>query len=251
VVPADAHAQWTVLFDIKTTDIAAFIETRSVHKYMVGSSAAVGTRWLSRADSHTVGLIGSGGMARACLRSICAVRSITSVRIFSPNREHRERLAAECREMLGIDVEAAPSAEAAVREADIVCTATTNEARRHEPSVYKAEWLKPGTHVTSIGDWEVDEASILHGTIFPASADQARRPRWEPLGGMMERGEMSLDKLGTPVSELVQQQRSGRTSDDQLTVYLSASIATHNVALAAWVLREAQTQGIGHTWELD
>jgi ornithine cyclodeaminase/alanine dehydrogenase-like protein (mu-crystallin family) len=45
--------------------------------------------------------------------------------------------------------------------------------------------------------------------------------------------------------------RSVRTSRDDITVFLNSSVASHNVALGAWVYREALQKGIRLQWDLD
>jgi ornithine cyclodeaminase len=48
----------------------------------------------------------------------------------------------------GVRVQAAPSAEAAVRGADIICCATTSS----EP-IFAADWVSPGAHVSAVGSF--------------------------------------------------------------------------------------------------
>ena len=111
----------------------------------VGAAAGLGAKVLSRADSRTVGMLGSGGMARTYLEAFCHVRSIESARVFSPTAAHREQYAAEMRERLGIDVTPVASAREAVRGADIVALCVSAV----EP-VFEADWLEPGMHVADL-----------------------------------------------------------------------------------------------------
>jgi alanine dehydrogenase len=101
---------------------------------------------LARADASSVGIIGSGVQAWTQLWAIAAVRPLTGVQIFSPTREHRETFAR--RVGTELELEAAPSdtAEEAVVDADLVVLAT-----RSERPVIEADWVRPGTHLNTIG----------------------------------------------------------------------------------------------------
>src|SRR5438067_1628719 len=74
---------------------------------------------------------------------------------YSPDAEHRRKFAAEMERENEIPTEPVESAETAVADADIVCSAT-NSSR----PVVRAEWLQPGMHYNSIREFEMDEASL-------------------------------------------------------------------------------------------
>src|SRR5437667_2657339 len=117
----------------------------------VGGGAGRGVKYLSRPDSKTVGMIGSGGMARTYLDAFCQVRAISKVKAWSPNPDNVRTYAKEMAERHAIEVEPAASAREAVRGVDIVscCTST------HEP-VFFNDWLEPGMHVTNLTSSEIE-----------------------------------------------------------------------------------------------
>lgn len=133
----------------------AFINDGALQHMRVGAGAGIGARYLSREDSRVVGILGSGGMARAYLEAFTCVRDIGVCRVYSPNRDHREAYAAEMSAQLGIEVEACDEPAAVFRGADIVATATDSM----QP-VYDAAWLEPGQHVTNLGRREMPEEAI-------------------------------------------------------------------------------------------
>ena len=65
---------------------------------------------------------------------------------------------------LGIEVRPAPSAEACVRDADVVVTITKSA----EP-VIRAEWLRPGAHVNAAGGNSADRREIDADTVLRAA----------------------------------------------------------------------------------
>ncbi len=133
----------------------AFINDGILQHYRVGGGAALGVKYLSRPESQVVGMLGSGGMARTFLNAFTCVRDISKCKVYSPTEEHRVAFANDMEKTLGIEVLPVDSPEEALRDVDIVSSCTDSM----EP-VYKAEWLKPGMHVTNLGRREVsDEAA--------------------------------------------------------------------------------------------
>jgi ornithine cyclodeaminase/alanine dehydrogenase-like protein (mu-crystallin family) len=139
------------LFSARDATPAAMINDGLLQHVRVGGGAGLGVKYMSRSDSETVGMIGSGGMARTYLDAFCAVRKIRKVKVYSPNRENVLRYASEMSNRHGIEVEPSADAREAVRGADIVslCTST------NEP-VFKNEWIEPGMHVTNLTSADIE-----------------------------------------------------------------------------------------------
>lgn len=135
-----------MLFSTRTGEPLAIINDGYMQHMRVGAAAGIGARLLARAEAHSVGLIGSGGMARSVLEALAAVRRLTQVKVFSRSEMNRTGFAAEMSKRLGLTITAVASAEDAVRGADIVAAATDSM----QP-VIRAEWLEPGMHVIGIG----------------------------------------------------------------------------------------------------
>src|SRR4051812_4780933 len=112
------------LFSAKDGTPVAMINDGILQHMRVGGGAGLGVKYLSRPDSKTVGMIGSGGMARTYLDAFLQSRKITKVKVFSPNAENVRTYAREMSELHGIEVEPASSAREAVRGVDIVSCCT-------------------------------------------------------------------------------------------------------------------------------
>ncbi|HEV7136637.1 MAG TPA: hypothetical protein VGN43_08375 [Steroidobacteraceae bacterium] len=168
--PKGADGNWTeekycrepgtycgIIFLISTRNGAplAFIHDGVLQHMRVGGGAGIGAKYLSREDTHVVGMLGSGGMARTFLEAFKCVRDIRLCKVYSPNPEHREAYASEMSRLLGIEVRAVDSAREAVRGVDLL-SSCTNSMR----PVYDAEWVEKGMHVTNLGRREVPEAAI-------------------------------------------------------------------------------------------
>ncbi|MFB6097309.1 MAG: ornithine cyclodeaminase family protein [Haloferacaceae archaeon] len=143
------------LFDSSTGELLGLLNDGELQHVRVGATAGVAADHLAREDASTVGMLGSGGMARTYLEAFAAVRDIETARVYSPTRENREAYAAEMGEALGIDVEAVDGPEAAVADVDIAAACTDTRS-----PVYFEEWLSPGTFVTNTVPTELDDAVL-------------------------------------------------------------------------------------------
>jgi alanine dehydrogenase len=225
-----------ILYATATGEPLALINDGIIQHMRVGASAALGARYLARENAKTVGILGSGGMARTYLEGFTCVRDIESAKVFSPTPKNREAFAAEMSAQLGIPVTPVGSAEEAVRGADIVSTCTSSM----QPTL-KPEWLSKGQHVTILGPSEVDDAVLA---VCDVRIAQASEGALEAPGTMRGVGHSSVswvagtkeerkrlpapkERAGGPRSafklpdfcDMVTGRAAGRTSPDQITFY--------------------------------
>jgi alanine dehydrogenase len=106
-----------VLFSVRDATPVAIINDGILQHVRVGGGAGLGVKYLSREKNQTVGMIGSGGMARTYLEAFMQVRNIRKLKVYSPNPEHRRQYAEEVAERYGLEVEVVDSAREAVAAA--------------------------------------------------------------------------------------------------------------------------------------
>ncbi len=231
----------------------------------VGAAAGIGADLLARRDATTLGLLGSGGMARSYLIAISHVRPLEHVSVFSPTASHRESFAKEMAEELGIEVTPVRSAEEAVRSHDIVATATDSAG-----PTFDQGWVAPGTHVTCVTRRELGKDLIERadrvvqlGTHSLPRTDVIPELSWTGGGiasyisGTEE--ERSRIPKSKPVSEedwpsFIEVQRNvafGRTSDKEVTLFVTTGTqGLQFAAVGSLVWRRALEQGVGWTLPL-
>src|SRR3972149_1302022 len=117
--PANRSWGFFMLFSLESGEPLALIHDFGLSAIRVGATTGVAHRGLWRKDSRVVGLLGSGSEARRNLEAICCVRKIEKVRVYSPDKAHREQFAQETSKWL--DVEGPPGAgpEAVIKGAGI------------------------------------------------------------------------------------------------------------------------------------
>lgn len=135
-----------LLTRIEDGELVAIIHDGLLQHLRVAADSAIGTALMSRPESRTLAMLGSGGMARSHVEAILGVRPIRRLQVYSPTPAHREAFAAQMRDRHALEVAVMDEPAAACAGADILCACTDSVA-----PVIRAEWLEPGMHVVSIG----------------------------------------------------------------------------------------------------
>jgi len=156
-----------LLFSVKNGEPLAMINDGVLQHMRVGACAGLGVKYLARSDASTVGMIGSGGMARTYLAAFCEVRKIKKVKVYSPTKANRQKYAKEMAKALSLDVEPVDSAEKAVRGTDIVATCTDAIS-----PVIKKEWIEPGMHLTDVNGSDIPDDVIARSNVVVRLGEQ-------------------------------------------------------------------------------
>ena len=111
------HLAMILLLDPETGQPLALMDGRLITEMRTAAVSAAVTKRLASPDSRVLALLGSGVQAKAHLEALSEVRRFDEVRVWSRTPEHARRFAAK-------HGARALDAEAAVRGADVVVTAT-------------------------------------------------------------------------------------------------------------------------------
>jgi thiomorpholine-carboxylate dehydrogenase len=152
------HTAMILLFNSQTGEPLTVMDGRLITEMRTAAVSAAATKLLAAPDSRVLALLGSGVQAQAHLEALSQIRTFAEVRVWSRNSAHAERFAKRH------GIKAMP-AEAAVRGADVVVTATN----ALEP-ILKGAWLKRGAHVNAVGSprpqWrELDDDAMANTLI--------------------------------------------------------------------------------------
>jgi ornithine cyclodeaminase len=228
-----------VVFDAASGEPLAVLEGSTLTAMRTGAASGVGTRLLARLDAKVLALFGVGAQAAWQVRAVMAARPIGELRVFARTESRREAFATAMQQELGpaVRVVAVPSAEAAVREADVICCATTSS----EP-VFSAAWVSPGTHVNAVGSFRLGMVELppeLFGSASVVAVD-SHGAALEEAGDLVAALEAGL--LGREVFVEIGGIEPGwaATRDPSaITVFKSVGLAIQDVATAELVLANA------------
>jgi ornithine cyclodeaminase/alanine dehydrogenase-like protein (mu-crystallin family) len=217
------HHALIALFRPETGAPLAILDGRLITEMRTAAVSAVATDRLARPDSSVLAILGTGVQAGSHLEALRLVRRFGEVRVWSPRR------AGDFAERHG--VRAVPTAEAAVRGADVIVVATSSRT-----PVLAGAWLAPGAHVNAVGavrpDWrELDDEVLRRSRLYVESREAAT----QEAGDVIAAGE-PFAELG----EVVAGTRPGRQSPDEITLFKSVGVAVADLASAALVWRRRQ-----------
>jgi alanine dehydrogenase len=232
------------LYEIASGELLALIEADCMGRLRTGAASGVATKVLARRDARVLGVIGTGGQAKTQLEAVAAVRRLESVHVFSRDPQRREAFCKEMAEQVGLPVRPAESAAAAVRDADIVCTATTAT----HPVLTGAD-LAEGMHINAVGvnhahKRELDDQAIASADVIVVdSVEQSRQESGDLI--LAFHGDESCWTGVKRLSDVVAGKTSGRTSDSEVTLFKSNGIASWDLAVAVKVYALARQKSLG------
>lgn len=225
--------------------LKALIEADLMGAYRTGAASAVAARALAPGTGApvTVAMIGTGNQARTQALALSRVLSIKELRVFGRDQARREAFAAERATALGIPVVAAASAEAAVRDADVVVTITTST----EP-VLSAEWVKSPALVIGAGSNFTNRSELPSDLVPRASTvvvDQLAVARLESgdLVTAVGAGKFEWERTTELASVLTGGWKP--PAEAGITLFESHGMALWDLAAASVVLPKAIEQGLG------
>ena len=232
------------LYDADTGELLCYTQANRLGQLRTGATTGVAVKYLSNADSATLGIIGTGYQAPTQLEAICRVRGIKEIRAFSRTPERRESFAKTMSDSLGIKVIAVESGEQAVTGSDIVVCIAANM----EP-VLKGEWLSAGATVIGAGptSWrarEVDDETLTRADkIFVDSLEQALVECGD-MASAVDRGIMQWSRL-QELRYAVAKTLPGRDDPRQIIFAKLMGTGVADVAAAKLAYDRAKAQGLG------
>ena len=234
------HAVVLVL-DVLTGRPTALMDGTWLTALRTGAVGGLAADLLSRADAKTVALFGAGVQARTQLEAVRCVREITEVRVVSRSGASADRLAAE---VSGIRAVRVDDPSEAIRGADIIIAATNSFT-----PVFDGSKVEPGTHVTGVGSYtldmrEVDTALVQRARVIVDQREAVMEEAGDIVGPIRD-GVVDESIIVGEIGEVVLGRVQGRTADSEITFFKSVGNAVQDVAVAARVLRVAESEGRG------
>jgi thiomorpholine-carboxylate dehydrogenase len=218
------HLAMVMLFRPDTGEPLAVMDGRLITEMRTAAVSAAATRRLAAPDSRVLALLGSGVQARAHLQALMQVRRFEEVRVWSRTAKHAERFAERHK------VKAMP-VESAVREADVIVTATN----ALQP-ILQGAWLKPGAHVNAIGsprpDWRELDDSAMANTLVVDSREAVLKESGDVI--------LSRAQIYAEIGEIFAGIKEAPLS--ATTVFKSVGIAIEDIATAKLIYDLACSQ---------
>jgi ornithine cyclodeaminase len=240
------------LIDSITGEPLGIMEGGYVTALRTGAVSGAATDLMARPDSTVLAVIGAGVQGVTQAAAVCAVRPIERIIAVDQRTEQLERfeqaIAADWPEIAGM-VETTTDPSVALREADIVCTATTARA-----PVFDDADLKAGTHINAVGAFtpdmqEIPPATVVRSRVVIDNLDAILAEAGDLLKPLND-GLIAQTHFETELGHLVAGTAAGREDDQEITFFKSVGNAVQDVVVARYAIDQATTRGIGTRLDL-
>jgi ornithine cyclodeaminase/alanine dehydrogenase-like protein (mu-crystallin family) len=229
-----SHQGLVLLFDPDTGAPVCVVHAGELTAIRTAAASAVATDALARRDARRLAILGYGEQAVTHARAIPKVRAVEAITVWGRSPERAGAFARRMAAELGIPCAPAPTAEAAVAHADIVCTVTAAP----EP-VLRGAWVRPGTHVNIVGSSyagpvEVDTDLVERSRFIADSREGVLQQGAEFLAARAA-GRIGDEHVVAEIGQVLAGAIPGRRTDDELTAYKSLGHIVQDLA-SAWAL---------------
>ena len=222
-----------LLLDGKTGAPLAAMDGARLTVWRTAAASALAARYCVRPDASKMLMVGAGALAPFFIKAHCATSPIKEVSLWNHRPERAEAVASELRQE-GYPVRAVTNLEAAVREADLISTATLSS----EPLV-RGEWLKAGAHLDCVGAFkpsmrETDDEAVKRASLFCDTRGGALKEGGDyaqPLAA----GIISESDIKADLYDLTRGKHRGRASSQEITMFKSVGAAIEDLAAAILV----------------
>lgn len=236
-VGGEPHQATVVLFDPTTGRPLCVIDGNTITTVRTGAAGALGLQLLARRESESLTVFGTGVQARSqltfALRTLPYLRRVSYVSVDRQRDSAFEsQFAAQC------EIHCAVEANAAVRESDVIITATPGGG-----PLFDADAVRPGTHLNCVGadtrgKRELPQGLLAKVRLFVDDKQQALR-----LGELQWAPETPCQELGDLVSGKTDLVRS----HSDITAFDMTGLALQDMTVARMIFQKASTAGAGHS----
>ena len=232
------------LCDQHTGEVIAIMDAAYLTAVRTGAASGVATKYLARENSTICTVFGAGAQAQKQIEAMVQVRPIEKILVIANSLESSQSFADDMSEALNISIVASDDIESAIKQSDIVVTATSSQ----EP-LFDGNWLQAGTHINNIGSHSVNARELDTATVvrskFVADLKEANLAEAGDILIPIQEGAVTEDKIYTNLGDIVIGNKPGRENDDEITVFKSCGLAIQDISTALAVYKAAMEKNIG------
>jgi ornithine cyclodeaminase/alanine dehydrogenase-like protein (mu-crystallin family) len=225
-----------IYMDAHKGNIKAILDAKSMTAKRTAATSALASSYLSRKDSSSLLMIGTGALANNLIQAHASVRPIKKVYVWGRTLEKAQ---AVCDTLANqpFTCTAISTIEEIISEVDIISCATLSPT-----ALVFGKWLKEGQHLDLVGAYkkdmrEADDEAILKSTVFLDTYQ----------GGLKESGDIVIplntgiitkENIKADLFELCSNTKQGRTSEKEITYFKSVGHALEDLVAASYFYTE-------------
>jgi len=210
--------------------------------FRTGAAGGIAAKYLARAESSVVGLVGCGVQARAQLMALKEIFRINLVNVWGNERKRAQAFLQDAG-CFGLNMKARESISDCVKDADIVVTTTPSRK-----PIVRSAWIKNGTHINAIGadarGKEELEADLLKRAKIVVD-DRRQALHSGEINVPLSKGVITEKNIHATLGEILVGKKKGRTAPTEITMFDSTGLAIQDVAVANLLYKKAIRKKIG------
>lgn len=228
------------LFSHSSGDCLGIVQGDLLGRRRTAAATALATKLMARSDSRVLALFGTGYQAAEQVKAVASVLpQLRDVLVIGRNPSRQAAFVSGLADGLPALQVIAANSETAVREADVIVTATGAV----DP-VLDGSWLRPGTHVNAIGSNQASSRELDSETMRRAAHVVVDSRAVAAL----ECGDLLANGLGvaatTELGHVVAGRIPGRRDISDITIFESHGLALQDLVCGLHVLQSAQARGL-------
>lgn len=221
-----------------------FSEMTILTAFRTAATSALATSLLSRADSTTLAIIGTGAQSEFQVLSARLVRKIDTIKYFDTDKhameKFRKNIVKRAPELKLVECS---SAKEAVHETDIItiCTAAKGHFK-----IIENDWVTSGMHINGLGGDCPGKTELDSEILFRSKLVVEFLPQTKIEGEIQKLSEKEIsDVLHAELWEIISNHKAGRTSEEEVTLFQSVGFAIEDFSTLRLVLDLSDKYNIG------
>lgn len=219
-----------IYFDAIKGSIKAILEAKSLTVKRTAAASALASSFLSKNDASSLLMIGTGALSINLIKAHASVRPIKNVFIWGRNFDKAQEIENKLQNE-DFSITAIKSVEDKISEVDIVSCATLSKT----PLVL-GKYLKEGQHIDLVGAYkkdmrEADDQTISKACVFVDTYQGGLKESGD-IVIPLQNGTLKEEDIKADLFQLCANQKKGRQSAKEITVFKSVGHALEDLAAA-------------------
>lgn len=222
-----------LLMDVDTGAMMAMMDAPALTARRTAAASALASRFLSRENSETLLMVGTGALSSKLIEAHASVRPIKTVYVWGRNMDKARAI---CQQVshLKLNCQAIDDIETYIANADIVSCATLSK----EPLIF-GKYLVPGQHLDMVGSYrpdmrEMDDECLTKSRLFVDNFEGALRETGD-MAIPLKEGVINKSQVEADLFALCKQEFLMQRANDDITVFKSVGHALEDLTAAKLV----------------
>lgn len=221
-----------IYLDAVKGSIKALLEAKSLTVKRTAAASALASSYLSRKNSSSLLMIGTGALSKNLIKAHAAVRPIKNVFIWGRNFEKATAIATELQQE-SFTVQAIKTIEEKISDVDIISCATLSKT----PLVL-GKYLKNGQHIDLVGAYkkdmrEADDETISKAAVYVDTFQGGIKESGD-IVIPLQNGTLKEEDIKADLFELASGEKQGRNNTNEITIFKSVGHALEDLTAATY-----------------